>query len=327
MNFMHPPEYSDVLRPGVAVDVAANIAPLVRGSADPTAATSNGVSWLSFHPATTGPVTLAIIHPRSAVQPAEIHYHVWANGDLAAIEYVVRRMPVLLGVDEHSLHGWAEFDELLARTAPLLPERVVEARRRNPGMRFMATGQVVDELLTVVLEQKVTQQQARATWGWLAKTHGDPSPGGDPVPKTAPKPQAVMNIASWQWHAGWVQPFMVRTLKTVASRASALKRLATKPLEEIDKGLNSLPGIGPWTVAETLQRTHGAADYVSVGDYHLAHHVGEALTGQRTDDAGMLELLEPWAGHRQRIVRLIYASGIRFSRFGPRMAATDFRDR
>ncbi|MDN6499251.1 MAG: 3-methyladenine DNA glycosylase, partial [Yaniella sp.] len=46
-----------------------------------------------------------------------------------------------------------------------------------------------------------------------------------------------------------------------------------------------------------------------------------------TDDAGMLELLEPWRGHRQRLVRLIYASGIRFSRFGPRLAATDFRDR
>ncbi|MDN6489107.1 MAG: 3-methyladenine DNA glycosylase, partial [Yaniella sp.] len=59
----------------------------------------------------------------------------------------------------------------------------------------------------------------------------------------------------------------------------------------------------------------------------LAHHIGEALTGKRTDDAGMLELLEPWRGHRQRLVRLIYASGIRFSRFGPRLAATDFRDR
>ena len=327
MNFTQQPDYSDVLHPGVAVDVASNMAPLIRGRADPTAATVNGVSWLSFHPVTTGPVTIAIVHPRSAVQPAEIRYHVWAHGDRSAIEYVVQRMPVLLGVDEQSLDGWAQFDELLDQTAHLLPERVVEARRRNPGMRFMATGQLVDELLTVVLEQKVTQQQARATWGWLANTYGDPSPGGEPVSKTAPKPQTVLGIASWQWHAGWVQPFMARTLKTVASRASALRRLALQPVDRISTGLNSMPGIGPCTVAETLQRTHGAADYVSVGDFHVAHHVGEALTGRRTDDDGMLELLEPWVGHRQRVVRLIYASGIRFSRFGPRMAATDFRDR
>lgn len=327
MNAGLQPDYSDVLHPGVPVDVGANIAPLIRGKADPTAATHDGVSWLSFQPPSTGPISLAIIHPPSPVEPGEIRYHIWAAGHETAIHYAVERMPVLLGVDEQSLAGWAEFDELLAQTAHLLPERVVEARRRNPGMRFIATGQLVDELLTVVLEQKVTQQQARATWGWLAKAYGDPSPVGDPVPKTSPNPETVLNIPSWEWHRGWVQPFMVRTLQKVASRATALHRLVDKPLDQISTGLNSLPGIGPWTVAETLQRTHGAADYVAVKDFHLAHHVGEALTGRRTDDDGMLELLAPWAGHRQRIVRLIYASGIRFSRFGPRMAATDFRDR
>lgn len=327
MNIGRQPDYSDVFHPEVPVDVAANVAPLVRGMADPTAASRNGVSWLSFQPPSAGPVSLAIIHPPSPIEPGAIRYHIWAHGDETAIDYAVERMPVLLGVDAGSLAGWAEFDELLEETKHLLPERVVEARRRNPGMRFMATGQLVDELFTVILEQKVTQQQARATWAWLAKHYGDPSPVGDPVPKTSPHPRTVLDIPSWKWHTGWVQPFMVRTLQTVASRATALHRLAEQPLEQINRGLHSLPGVGAWTVAETLQRTHGAADYVSVKDFHLAHHVGEALTGRRTDDDGMLELLAPWVGHRQRIVRLIYASGIRFSRFGPRMAATDFRDR
>lgn len=327
MNFTHKPDYSDVLLPGVPVDVAANMAALVRGAYDPTAATVNGVSWLSFQPDGTGPVTLAIQHPSSPVLPAEIRYHVWANGDDAAIAAVVQRVPFLLGVDTAALEGWAAFDDLLAQTQHLLPEAVVEARRKRPGLRLMATGQLVDELFTVILEQKVTQHQARASWRWLANTFGQPSPAGDPAPKIAPRPETVLEIMSWQWHAGWVQPFLARTLKTVASRASALRRLAGQRVDLIDQGLNTLPGIGPWTVAETLQRTHGATDLVSVGDFHLAHHIGEALTGKRTDDAGMLELLEPWAGHRQRVVRLIYASGIRFSRFGPRMAATDFRDR
>lgn len=327
MKFTQPPDYSGVLLPSVPVDVAANAAPLVRGAGDPTAATDNGLTWLSFRPLETGPVTVAIAHPKSTVAPDEIHYHIWANGDVVAIETMIERMPRILGIDEAALAGWAAFDELLADTAHLLPHQVVEARRKNPGMRLMSTGQLVDELYTVVLEQKVTQHQAQATWRWFADTFGEASPAGEPAPKIAPAPETILQIQSWQWHTGWVQPFLARTLKTVASRATALDRLAKKPLHDISTGLLSLPGIGPWTIAETLQRTHGAADLVSVGDFHLAHHIGEALTGQRTNDAGMLELLAPWRGHRQRLVRLIYASGIRFSRFGPRLAATDFRDR
>lgn len=327
MKFTQQPDYSGVLVPSVPVDVAANVAPLVRGMSDPTAATGNGVSSLSFQPPSTGPVTVAIAHPASTVAASEIHYHIWANADVAAIENMINRMPTLLGIDDLSLAGWDHFDELLDATAHLLPPSVVAARQTHPGMRLMSTGQLVDELCTVVLEQKVTQRQARASWRWLADSFGEPSPAGKPAPKIAPRPESILHIQSWQWHAGWVQPFLARTLKNVASRATALHRLANRPLDDIHTGLTSLPGIGPWTIAETLQRTHGAADLVSVGDFHLAHHIGEALTGKRTDDAGMLELLEPWRGHRQRLVRLIYASGIRFSRFGPRLAATDFRDR
>ena len=50
--------------------------------------------------------------------------------------------------------------------------------------------------------------------------------------------------------------------------------------------MRSLYGIGEWTIAETRIRALGDPDAVSVGDYHLAHHVGYALTGHRVDDAG-----------------------------------------
>jgi hypothetical protein len=39
----------------------------------------------------------------------------------------------------------------------------------------------------------------------------------------------------------------------------------------------------------------------------------------------MLELLAPYAGHRQRAVRLIELSGIRKPRFGPRAPVADIR--
>ena len=51
-----------------------------------------------------------------------------------------------------------------------------------------------------------------------------------------------------------------------------------------------------------------------------------ALTGARvTSDDDMLALLEPWRGHRQRVVRLLLAGGPRRPRRGPRFAPTDHR--
>ena len=51
------------------------------------------------------------------------------------------------------------------------------------------------------------------------------------------------------------------------------------------------------------------------------------VDGERVDDDRMLELLVPWAGHRQRVVRLIEAAGIGYERHGPRMTIADNRHR
>jgi 3-methyladenine DNA glycosylase/8-oxoguanine DNA glycosylase len=109
--------------------------------------------------------------------------------------------------------------------------------------------------------------------------------------------------------------------------ASGLERTLTlgRGGPEVLVRLQSVPGIGPWTAAEVSQRAHGDPDSVSVGDYHLPAIVGWALIGKPVDDDGMLELLEPWRGHRQRVMRLIGASGVRTPRFGPRMTIQDHR--
>ena len=64
----------------------------------------------------------------------------------------------------------------------------------------------------------------------------------------------------------------------------------------------------------------GDADAVSVGDYHLPNVVAWALAGEpRGDDARMLELLEPYRGHRGRVMRLLLAGGVGPPRRGPRL--------
>ncbi|MGB7797434.1 MAG: DNA-3-methyladenine glycosylase 2 family protein, partial [Pseudonocardiaceae bacterium] len=67
------------------------------------------------------------------------------------------------------------------------------------------------------------------------------------------------------------------------------------------------------------------ADAVSVGDFHIPSVVGYALVGRPLDDAGMLEVLAPYAPQRHRAVRYVEASGFRRPRFGPRFSARDYR--
>lgn len=321
------PDAEVVLEPGVPVDVRLTLGVLQRGHADPTVQSRPDGVWLCFRePGTGDPVTLLVRPARSPLVPGRIPVLAWGPGAEAA----VAAAPGLLGLDD----DWSGFDALLASGASGLPPAVVRARRAHPGLRLPATGRMVDQLLMVVLEQKVTHDQARSGWRWLVRGHGGKPPA--PAPEgmlLAPTPEAVRTVPSWGWHAGWVQPAQSRAMVRVAERAGALDRLGSAPLgSEDDPGsvvsrLCTVPGIGPWTAAETVQRTHGAPDTVAVGDFHLAHHVGEALTGRRTDDAGMLRLLAPYAGHRQRVVRLIGLAGYRFSRFGPRLAPADHRRR
>ena len=84
--------------------------------------------------------------------------------------------------------------------------------------------------------------------------------------------------------------------------------------------LRAVPGIGPWTAARVAMTALGDADAVAVGDYHLPHIVAWALAGEpRGTDASMLDLLEPYQGHRARVQRLLLAAGIEAPRFGPKM--------
>ncbi len=89
--------------------------------------------------------------------------------------------------------------------------------------------------------------------------------------------------------------------------------------ERLQGWLRSLPGIGAWTAAETARLALGDPDAVSVGDFHLPNLVAWVLAGEaRADDARMLELLEPYRGHRGRVQCLLEASGLRAPAFGPR---------
>jgi 3-methyladenine DNA glycosylase/8-oxoguanine DNA glycosylase len=145
--------------------------------------------------------------------------------------------------------------------------------------------------------------------------------------RVAPSAAKWRMIPSWDWHAAGVDPRRSKTAIAAASVATGLERTLAigRGGADVITRLRSVPGVGIWTAAETSQRSHGDPDSVSVGDYHLPALVGWALIGKPVDDDGMLHLLEPWTGQRQRVMRLIESSGFAKPRFGPRMTVQDHR--
>jgi 3-methyladenine DNA glycosylase/8-oxoguanine DNA glycosylase len=172
----------------------------------------------------------------------------------------------------------------------------------------------------------VTGKEARSAWRWLVSRYGEAAPGPGPAQlRVCPPPQAWTRIPSWDWHRAGVDGKRSRTVMAAAMVAPALERtLALGGGPQVAAALRQVPGIGVWTAAEIAQRAHGDPDAVSVGDYHLAAHVGYALTGHRVDDDRMLELLEPFRGHRYRVVRLIELGTPRPPAFGPKMSVRSY---
>jgi 3-methyladenine DNA glycosylase/8-oxoguanine DNA glycosylase len=226
--------------------------------------------------------------------------------------------PGLLGLDDDPL-AWSDLD---------LPRGVLrDTQRRFAGLRLSRSGCVFEALIAAILEQLVTGAEAWRTWRQLVTRYGTPAPG--PAPSglmVCPSPSDLLAIPDWEWHRAGLDGRRRRTVLGVASLGSRIDSFGTSDGATVAARLISLPGIGQWSVAETLQRSHGAPDQVSVGDVHLPSLVGFVFTGRpRTDDAGMLDLLEPYRGHRQRVVRLVELAGVHPPRYGPRLSPRDNR--
>jgi 3-methyladenine DNA glycosylase/8-oxoguanine DNA glycosylase len=197
---------------------------------------------------------------------------------------------------------------------------------RYQGLRIGRTARVFEALVPAVLEQKVVGKEAHRAWRILLLQHGAPAPGPAPAGmRVVPPPRVWARIPSWDWHRAGVEGVRARTIVGAADVAARLEQVMELDPAEADRRLRSLPGIGLWTSAEIRQRAAGDADAVSIGDYHLPQAVGWTLAGRITDDAGMLELLAPYAGHRYRVTRLIELSGRVPPRRGPRLPVRDYR--
>ncbi len=279
------------------VHLGWTVAPLRLGRHDPTIRVSERAMVRATR-TPDGPATIRAQHLGDVIE-----VEAWGDGAAWALEHA----PGLVGARDERLG----FD----------PEHPVVARihREAGGLRLPRTERVVEALVPAVLAQRVTGFEAKRSYRLLVERWGEPAPGPGGL-LLQPLPEAIAELGYYDLHVIGIEKKRADTLPRVGAHATRLERalLAGSDLTSRER-LELLPGIGPWTSAEVARVAFGDADAVSIGDYHLKHVVAWALAREpRGSDARMLELLEPFAGHRGRVCRLLELAHRGAPRRGPR---------
>ena len=288
-----------------AVDLRRSLGPLRLGKHDPTLVLGPDSVALTMR-TPDGPAALAAQHRGD-------HLEVEAWGDGA--EWALESSPGLLGcLDDRA--GFGPADGLLARL-----------HRAADGLRLPRTGRVLDALVPAVLSQRVTGFEAKRSYRQLVERWGEPAPGPSGL-LVAPSPERVAELGYYDLHVIGMEKRRADALRRVCAHAARLEGVGRTSPADLRARLEAIPGVGRWTSAEVARVALGDADAVSVGDFHLKHLVAWALAGEpRGTDDRMLQLLEPYRGHRGRVCTLLETSGLTAPRYGPRQRIQPIAER
>jgi len=194
-----------------------------------------------------------------------------------------------------------------------------ETHRRHRGLRIPRTGAVFESLVPAVLGQKVTTDEAHTSYRALVAALGEPAPGPFHM-RVPPQATVLADTPYWRFHQFGVERRRAEVVIRAARSARRLEEAVAMDASSARRRLEAFQGVGPWTAAKVALVALGDADAVPLGDYHLPHMVGFAFDGTaRSTDERMLELLEPYRGHRARVLRLLMLAGMSAPRFGPKM--------
>ena len=292
-----------------ALDIRRTLAIHRRGSGDPTLRfEASGSAWRASR-TPEGPATLFIEAGHNAIR-----VRAWGPGSAWALA----RSDALVGLDDDP--------------GALIPRHraVAMAVKRSRGLRIGRTGVVLESLVPAILEQKVIGSEARRSWTGLVRRYGEDAPGPTGM-RLPPSPGTLAALPYYAYHPFGIEQRradLIRTVSRAAERLEALVDEASGPGGDPARAysvLRAFPGVGPWTAAEVGIRAFGDADAVSVGDFHLPAMVSWALAGELGGtDERMLELLEPYRGHRGRVLRLLELTGIGPPRRAPRLSRQRF---
>ena len=239
---------------------------------------------------------------RTPAGPATERLRVLPSGAIEAdawgpgAEWLLERAPTLCGARDTPAAFRPE--------EPLL-QRLVHF---HPGLRIGRTEAVFETAMLVTLEQRVATRDAWRSWRLLVRALGEPAPGPFNGLLVPPSPDRVAATPYDVFHRFGVERRRADVIRRLAVVARRLEETTTLPLEAAYLRFRAIPGVGPWTAGRTAMIALGDCDAVAVGDLHIPHMVTWWLAGERRgSDERMLELLEPYRGHRARVVRLLMA--------------------
>jgi 3-methyladenine DNA glycosylase/8-oxoguanine DNA glycosylase len=289
-----------LIEPGGPVDLRLTLRTLRHGRGDPSFARRDDGWWRATR-TPEGPATTRFVPENEAV----IRATAWGPGAAWAIEHA----PGAVGAGDEP----AAFDP---------PAGLVrDLHRRHPGLRIPRSGAVFEAVLPIVIEQKVTTSEAHDAYRRLVYAWGEPAPGpgGDLGLRVPPGAPEIAGRPYFEYHRFGLERRRATTIRTAAERAPKLEETTAMDAASATRRLCAFPGIGPWTAAQVGLAALGDPDAVPVGDLHLPNMVAWALAGEpRGTDERMLELLDPFVGHRGRAARLLTYAGLQAPRFGPR---------
>lgn len=288
-------------RPRHPVNLRQTLGPLRHGPGDPTIKLAEHEAWR----ATRTPEGLATLH--LACSGNQMSATAWGPGAGWAVE----QAPELLG----------HYDDLAGFDPD--DQRVRDLHRRNPGLRICRSRLVLESLIPAVIEQKVTAIEAHRSYRKLVLAYGEPAPGPESL-TAPPSPETLAGLPYYAFHPLGIERKRADTIRRICARAARLEEAVHMSPPDATRRVTALPGIGPWTAAIIVQIALGDADAVIVGDYNFPHVVAWFLAGEaRATDERMLDLLEPYRGHRARALRLILTAEHRPPKFGPKHRLRD----
>jgi len=146
----------------------------------------------------------------------------------------------------------------------------------------------------------------------LAELHGERTALGVSFPSA----ERVARMPTWEIERVGVDKKRARAMIQFAreERFRTFLSLHTTH-EELRRRLLAIRGIGPWTTDTLLGFGAGDTDALPLGDLHLPHVVSWVFDREpEGTDERMVELLEPYRGHRFQVVRLLLSSRVNVPR-------------
>ena len=282
----------------ITVPASLRLKDTVRGAKDPVMVGPGETWWSTRTPDGTGTLRL------DRLGAERVEATAWGDGR----QWLLEQAPKLLGLQD-DLTGFEP-------TGP-----VAEAWARAP-FTLSRTDRPWDALVGAILGQKVQVTKAHQSRRQLARRFGDPAPGPRPG-WILPSAETTAQMAYHDFHPLGVERKRAEIIVRTAHELRRVPDLTTTQVPSAVRArLERIRGIGPWTTAMVTAVTMGDADAVPVGDFHIPNTVAWFLAKEpRATDERMLELLEPYTGHRWRVVRLAKLSG-GAPKYGPRLSLT-----